>query len=121
MYKNKKFIKIFVQLNNMVNNMVNLYRRGRISEKKVLNRLSELGWYNLVRSKGSKGPWDIRGRTPRGYKGYVQVKSHSARASTEEIRRLRNYAKKHGGVAILAHYDGSGKIKFRFLGNWARR
>ncbi len=97
------------------------YRRGRISEKKVLNLLNGLGWYNLVRSKGSKGPWDIRGRTPRGYKAYIQVKSYSARASKDEIRRLRNHAKKHKGVAILAHYDGRGKVTFRFLGNWSKR
>lgn len=100
---------------------MNSYRRGRISEKKILNRLRELGWYNLVRSKGSKGPWDIRGRTPKGYKAYIQAKSYSAKPSKQEIKRLIKHAKTHGGVAILAHYSGRGRIRFKFLGNWAKR
>jgi len=98
--------------------MVNLYRRGRIAERKVMNRLAELGWYNLVRSRRSRGPWDIRGRTPKGCKAYIQVKSYTAEASEEEIKRLRRYAKEHNGVAILAKYYGGGKIRFKFLGNW---
>ncbi len=100
--------------------MVNTYRRGRISERKVMNYLRELGWYNLVRSKGSRGPWDIRGRTPRGFKAYIQVKSYSARPTQDEIRRLKEYAKKHGGLAVVAYYFGNGKIKFRFIGNWSK-
>ncbi len=98
--------------------MVNTYRRGRISEKKVKNRLEQLGWKNLVRSKGSRGAWDLRGRTPRGTKAYIQVKSYSSRASKKEIERLKEYARKHKGLAVLAHYHGKGKVKFRFLGNW---
>jgi len=99
----------------------NKYRRGRISEKKVMSILKEKRWYNLVRSKGSKGPWDIRGRTPSGNKVYIQVKSYSAKASKNEIKKLREYAKKHGGAAILAHYLGKGRLRLKFLGNWNKR
>ncbi len=116
--KKNKIFKYFYNLNF---NMVNLYRRGRISEKKVINRLKELGWYNLIRSKGSRGCWDIRGRTPTGIKAYGQVKSYSAKATKEEIRKLRNYAKKQKGLAFLAHYDGKGRIRLKFLGNWSER
>ena len=98
--------------------MVNLYRRGRIAERKVMNRLAELGWSNLVRSRRSRGPWDIRGRTPKGCKAYIQVKSYTAEASKYEIERLRKYAKEHKGAAIVAKYYGNKKIKFKFLGKW---
>lgn len=101
--------------------MVDKYKRGRISERKVMNHLRELGWYNLVRSKGSRGPWDVRGRTPHGHKAYIQVKSYSARPTKGEIRRLKEYAKKHKGLAAIAHYYGNGKVKFRFIGNWNRK
>jgi len=52
--------------------MVNLYRKGRIAEKKVVNWLQSHGFYNLRRSKGSRGPYDIRGRSPSGTKAYIQ-------------------------------------------------
>jgi len=74
-----------------------------------------------VRSKGSRGVWDLRGRTPSGTKAYIQVKSYSARATKDEIRKLKDYARKHKGLAVLAHYYGNGKVKFRFLGNWGKR
>jgi len=99
----------------------NRYRKGRIAERKVLNILKEKGFYNLVRSKGSRGPWDIRGRTPKGHKLYIQVKSYTSRPSSEEIKKLRKYAREHKGVAVLAHYKGRGKVKLKFLGNWSSR
>ena len=53
--------------------MVNLYRRGRIAEKKVVNYLKRKGFTNIRRSKGSRGPADIYAR--KGVtKYYVQVK-----------------------------------------------
>ena len=38
---------------------MNLYRRGRIGEKKIVNYLKKLGFKNVRRSKGSRGPADI--------------------------------------------------------------
>ncbi len=101
-------------------NMVNLYRRGRIQEKKVENWMRDKGWTNLHRSKGSRGPADIYGRSPSGYKTYVQVKSGSARLSSSGYRSLRKMAKKRKGAALYIHKDKKG-IKSRWLGNWSKR
>ena len=68
--------------------MSSSYRRGRIAERKVMNRLEELGYHNISRTKGSRGPYDIYARSPRGIKTYVQVKSGSARLGTDDIERL---------------------------------
>lgn len=95
----------------------NKYRSGRIAEKKVANRLKELGWSKIRRSKGSKGPYDIYARTPSGTKAYIQVKSGSAKISKKEKERLRKVAKKRKGAAVYAHKSKKG-IKFCFLGNW---
>ena len=100
--------------------MVNLYRRGRIQEKKVENWMRDKGWTNLHRSKGSRGPADIYGRSPSGYKTYVQVKSGSARLSSSGYRSLRKMAKKRKGAALYIHKDKKG-IKSRWLGNWSKR
>ena len=96
---------------------VNMYRRGRIAEKKVANHLEELGWRNVRRSKGSRGPADIYARTPSGTKVYIQVKTRTARPTREELQRLRELAKKRGGAAVYIHYDRK-KFRWRWLGNW---
>ncbi len=96
--------------------MVNLYRRGRIAEKKVVNLLKDDGYYNIRRSAGSRGPADIYARKGEN-KYYIQVKTGSARASSDEIRGLRALARDRGGVAEVIHYD-KGKKKHRFYGNW---
>ena len=101
-------------------NMVNLYRRGRIQEKKVENWMQSRGWTNLRRSKGSRGPADIYGRSPSRTRTYVQVKYGSARISSIERRKLRQLAKKRRGAALYVHKDKKG-IKARWLGNWSRR
>lgn len=100
--------------------MVNLYRRGRIQEKKTENWMRDKGWTNLHRSKGSRGPADIYGRSPSGTKTYVQVKSGSARLSSREYRNLRKMAKERKGAALYVHKDKKG-IKARWLGNWSKR
>ena len=100
--------------------MVNLYRRGRIQEKKTMNWMQDNGWTNLRRSAGSRGPADIYGRSPSGVKTYVQVKSGSARLSSEGYRDLRKMAKERGGAALYVHKDGKG-IKPKWLGNWSKR
>ena len=99
--------------------MVNLYRKGRIAEKKVVNWLQSHGFYNLRRSKGSRGPYDIRGRSPSGTKAYIQVKSGSAKLTKEEKEKLREVARKRGGFAAYVHKGKGNKFKMVPLGNWA--
>ena len=101
--------------------MANNYRKGRIAEKKVANRLQALGFSNIRRTKGSRGPYDVYARSPKGQKVYVQVKSGSASMDGEATIRLRNLAKKRKGTAAYAHYQGRNKVKFKWLGNWNRR
>ena len=96
---------------------MNTYRKGRIAEKKVVNRLRELGWNNIRRSAGSRGPADIYARTPSGKKAYIQVKSGSARMNRNEINKLRDLAKKRNGTAVYVHKDKK-KLKFKFMGSW---
>ena|SRR5712692_8029472 len=97
--------------------MSDRYRSGRIAERKVMNRLEELGYYNLARTKGSRGPYDIYARSPAGIKHYFQVKSGSARLSSDEIERLRQVAYERRGVAVTVERR-DGKNKFRFRGSW---
>jgi hypothetical protein len=58
--------------------MKDRYRSGRIHEGKVARHLEDLGWYNMRRSRGSRGPADLTGRTPSGEMAYIQVKSNTA-------------------------------------------
>lgn len=96
--------------------MVNLYRRGRIAEKKIVNDLRDKGFENIRRSAGSRGPADIYAKRD-GRKYYVQVKSGSARITPEGISRLRQLAKERGGTAVVISKDGN-KKKWRFFGSW---
>ena len=96
--------------------MVNLYRRGRIAERKVANLLENEGYYNIRRSRGSRGPADLYARKGEN-KYYIQVKTGSARASSEEIQRLRDLAKRRGGTAVVINYN-KGKKKVRYYGHW---
>jgi len=52
-----------------------------------MNRLGEVGWYNLVRSKGSRGPWDVRGRTSEGHKAYIQKLKMSQNGANREDKK----------------------------------
>ena len=97
--------------------MVNLYRRGRIAERKIVNSLKRKGFRNIRRSKGSRGPADIYARKGET-KFYIQVKYGEARPSRREIRRLRNLAKRRGGVAAVVHRSKDGRNKWKFLGRW---
>jgi Holliday junction resolvase len=101
--------------------MVNTYRKGRIAEKKVMNWLREHGFYNLRRSKRSRGPYDIYARSPSGVKTYVQVKSGSARITKKEIEKLREIARKRKGFAAYVHKDKGNKVRMVPLGNWAHK
>ncbi len=100
--------------------MVNLFRRGRIAEKKVADKLKKKGFKNVRRSKGSRGPADIYAMGPDNKKYYIQVKSGSARATKEEIKRLRKVAKKRRGVAVVIHKDGN-SYHWKFYGDWSPR
>jgi Holliday junction resolvase len=96
--------------------VVNNYRRGRIAEKKVVNRLKARGFKNVRRSAGSRGPADIYARKG-SQKYYIQVKSGSARMSKGEVSKLRSLAKKRGGTAVGIRKNGS-KMSWRFMGRW---
>lgn len=100
--------------------MSNKYRIGRIGEKKVVNYLRDRGFTNIRRSAGSRGPWDVYARGPKGNKFYIQVKTYSARATSDEIRRLRKLAKDKHGVAVVIHRDERGRHRWRFFGNWTK-
>ncbi|HLH45201.1 MAG TPA: restriction endonuclease [bacterium] len=97
--------------------MVNLYKRGRIAEKKVVDYLKKKRFRNIRRSKGSRGPADIYARKG-GRKFYIQVKYGQSKPSKKEIIRLRNLARKRRGAAALIHRTKEGKIRWRFLGRW---
>jgi len=96
--------------------MVNLYRRGRIAEKKVADYLCDRGYDNIRRSSRSRGPADIYA-TKDGRKYYIQVKSGSARASSEEIENLRALAKQRRGTAVVIEKNKD-KKRWRFFGDW---
>jgi Holliday junction resolvase len=96
--------------------MVNLYRRGRIAERKVANLLEGEGYYNIRRSKGSRGPADLYARKGEN-KYYIQVKTGSARVSPEGIRRLQDLARQRGGTAVVMNYN-KGKKRVRYYGHW---
>jgi len=101
--------------------MINKYRKGRIAEKKSKDWLKGHGFYNIRRSKGSRGPADIYAVSPSGVKTYIQVKSGNARLTREEKMKLRKLAKKRKGFAAYIHYYGRGKVKMVPLGNWSRK
>ena len=97
--------------------MVNLFRRGRIAEKKVVNYLKAKGFKNVRRSKGSRGPADIYAKK-NNVKYYIQVKYGTASPTRREIRKLRALAKRRRGVATTIKVSRDGKIKWKFFGRW---
>ncbi len=96
--------------------MTNLYRQGRIAEKKVMNLLAEKGFENIRRSSGSRGPADIYA-VKDDIKYYVQVKSGSARITSEGLQNLKDLAEQRGGTAVVINKDGQ-NYKCRFHGRW---
>jgi Holliday junction resolvase len=96
--------------------VVNLYRKGRIAERKVANLLADEGYYNIRRSAGSRGPADLYARKGDN-KYYIQVKTGSAVANPKEIKRLRALARKRGGTAVVIKYN-RGKKTVRYYGHW---
>ena len=100
---------------------MNTYRRGRISEKKVVAWLKDHGYTNIRRSTGSRGPADIYSVSPAGYKTYTQVKSRSAVLDLKGRIRLRHLAKERGGVAQYIHYDDSKVGTVRYFGNCGKK
>ena len=96
--------------------MVSMYRRGRIIEKKICNDLVDMGFCNIRRSAGSRGPSDIYAFKD-GNKYYIQAKGNSADVGPAGIDRLRNHARqRHGAAVVINRMDG--KNKWRFFGNW---
>lgn len=99
-----------------MHDLVNYYRKGRIAEGKVAKRLKTLGFKNVRKSAGSRGPADIYARKGAN-KYYFQVKSGAARLTGYDVRRLRAHAKKRGGTAVGIHKAGP-RMRWRFFGNW---
>ncbi|MFZ3058402.1 MAG: group I intron-associated PD-(D/E)XK endonuclease [Candidatus Methanoperedens sp.] len=88
------------------------YSKGIKAEKKVKSKLEKMGW--LVRqSKGSRGPFDLYAMKG-GKKLLVQVKSGTASASNEEVKRLRYSAKKKVAKALVMKVDDK-NIKSRIV------
>ena len=79
-----------------------------------MNYLTSFGWHNLVRNRGSKEPWDIVGKTP-------GLLDKSTRASENEIKQLKDYAKKFKGCGALAYCDEKGKVTVEVLGNQSKK
>lgn len=96
--------------------MVNLYRRGRIAERKIVNDLRDKGFENIRRSAGSRGPADIYAVRD-GRKYYVQVKSGSSNITADGISALRSLARRRGGTAVVIHRN-NGRNRWRFFGSW---
>jgi len=96
--------------------MVNLYRKGRIAEGKIVTDLRSKGFRNVRKSAGSRGPADIYARKG-SQKYYIQVKSGTARVGSQGITRLRRLAKSRGGAAVVINRQNA-KNKWRFFGNW---
>jgi Holliday junction resolvase len=93
-----------------------MYRRGRIAEKKIVNDLWDKGFENVRRSAGSRGPADIYA-VKNDQKYYFQIKSGSATANSDDIRRLRELARERHGTAVVVHRE-NGKNKWKFFGSW---
>jgi Holliday junction resolvase len=80
------------------------YSKGIKAEKKVKSKLEDKGWL-VKQSKGSRGPYDLYAMKS-GKKLLVQVKSGTASASKEEVKRLRSSAKKKGAKALVMKVKG---------------
>ena len=92
--------------------MKSTYSKGRSAERLVKKKLESRGW--LVRqSPGSRGPNDLYALKS-GRKLLVQVKSGSASAGKQEVRRLRAKARKVGGNALVMKVKGR-KVTSKFV------
>ncbi len=100
---------------------MNLYRKGRIAERKVMGWLKMRGHTNIRRSAGSRGPADIYSVSPSGTKTYTQVKSSSAFLDSSGRKNLRHLAKERKGFAQYVHYENGKVDKAVPLGNWNRK
>jgi Holliday junction resolvase len=102
---------------------------GREAEFVITIYLKLKGW-NIVLSKGSKGPADIIA-SQNLTKWFIQVKSSTAlpRLKGYEVKRLRELAEISGGLAVIAILspaelndvspDPDKKLGFANLGNYA--
>jgi hypothetical protein len=100
---------------------MNLYRKGRIAERKVMRWLQYHGHTNIRRSAGSRGPADIYSISPSGTKTYTQVKSSSASLDSSGRKNLRHLAKERKGFAQYVHYENGRVDRVVPLGNWNRK
>ena len=98
---------------------MDFYRKGRICEGKVIRQMRESGFENIRQSAGSRGPADVYAIKD-GRKYYVQVKTGAARASHDEVERLKKMARQRHGVVAVVHRENV-KNHWWLLGNWSGR
>jgi len=83
------------------------YRKGARAEYIVRDRLREAGWL-VVRSYGSRGPFDLLGVHAGDDPALVQVKSHGAHMGPVARQALLDLALTLDATPVLAHYaDGT--------------
>ena len=101
-------------------------RFGREAEYIVALYLKSLGW-NVVLSRGSRGPADIIATCGNAY-WFIQVKSSASvpRIRGYEIKRLKEIAACKGGLPVISTLQpfhsgfstGNYSILFYMLDNW---
>jgi predicted AAA+ superfamily ATPase len=90
----------------------NTFAKGVRAEKLVAAKLRQKG-YRVRINPGSRGAEDVRAYK-KARKLYVQVKSGTARLTSEGKARLRRVAKRVGAIPMHMHVM-RGKIKSRFV------
>jgi|GEM_PF-726327 Holliday junction resolvase len=86
--------------------MATNYHRGRAKEYKAMGILKGAGWF-CTRSAMSHGPVDIVAAR-KGRIRLIQVKSGSAKATIEEIKTLRKWAKQFNADAEVWSFKKNG-------------
>ncbi|MDD4082021.1 MAG: hypothetical protein PHD05_01405 [Sphaerochaetaceae bacterium] len=88
------------------------YSRGIAAENKVKQGLQRKGWF-VRQSSGSRGPYDLYAFKG-GRKMMVQVKSGTARLTSEGRSSLRQVAHRKGATAV-SMYVRNGRVSSRFV------
>jgi Holliday junction resolvase len=79
------------------------YRKGAELERKIMASLKEKG-YHVVRSAGSKGPFDLIALGKPGEVLVIQVKAGRGKMTRAERMELVDLATDHGATPVL--YEG---------------
>lgn len=86
------------------------YRRGREFEYRVRDILVARG-YRARRSRGSRGPYDIRAWKLDSPTLFVEVKSLKKYMSKKHWLRLNEAAHEAGAIPLLAHRTREGRCR----------